>query len=159
MVEDARFEDGGDRPLRLRALDADDLAVISALVQDAVLSMGEVRWQTQKRRLALLLNRFRWEDLPRAERSGRPFERVQSVLAIEDVTRVATRGVDRADRDTILSILAIAFEPGEDGSGRVHLTLAGDGAIAADVEALEVILQDVTRPYIAPSKTRPSHLE
>ncbi len=159
MVEDARFEDGGDRPLRLRALDADDLAVISALVQDAVLSMGEVRWQTQKRRLALLLNRFRWEDLPRAERSGRPFERVQSVLAIEDVTRVATRGVDRADRDTILSILAIAFEPGEDGSGRVHLTLAGDGAIAADVEALEVILQDVTRPYIAPSKTRPSHPE
>ena len=159
MVEDARFEDGGDRPLRLRALDADDLAVISALVQDAVLSMGEVRWQTQKRRLALLLNRFRWEDLPRAECSGRPFERVQSVLAIEDVTRVATRGVDRADRDTILSILAIAFEPGEDGSGRVHLTLAGDGAIAADVEALEVILQDVTRPYIAPSKTRPSHPE
>ncbi len=159
MVEDARFEDGRDRPLRLRALDADDLAVISALAQDAVLSMGEIRWQRSKRRLALLLNRFRWEDLPRAQRSGRPFERVQSVLAIEDVTRVATQGIDRADRDTILSILAIAFEPGEDGTGRVHLTLAGDGAIAADVEALEVTLQDVTRPYIAPSKTRPSHPE
>jgi len=159
MVEDARFEDGRERPLRLRALDADDLAVISALVQDAVLPIGEIRWQKSKRRLGLLLNRFRWEDLPRAERSGRTFERVRSVLVVEDVTRVATQGVDRSDSDTILSVLAIAFEPGEEGAGRVLLTLAGDGAIAADVETLEVVLQDVTRPYVAPSKSRPRHPE
>lgn len=159
MVEDARFEDGTARPLRLRALDTDDLAVISALVQDAVLPVTEIRLQASKRRLALLVNRFRWEDAPAAERRGRDFERVQSVLAIEDVTRVATLGVDRTEADTILSIMSIAFEPGEDGSGRVILTLAGDGAIAAEVEALEVILQDVTRPYVAPSKSRPKHPE
>ncbi len=158
-MADARFEDGGERPIRLRAFDADDLAVISALVQDAVFPVTEVRWQRSKRRLALLINRFRWEDAPVAERRGRDWERVQSVLAIEDVTQVATMGVDRSEADTVLSLLSVAFEPGEDGTGRVVLTLAGDGAIAADVEALEVTLQDVTRPYIAPSKARPSHPE
>ena len=159
MTEDARFEDGGERPLRLRALDADDLSVISALVQDAVLPITEMRYEPRRRRFALLLNRFRWEDVAPAERRGRDFERVQAVLAVEDVARVATQGLDRTDRDTILSLLALSFEPGEDGTGRLVLTLAGDGAVALDVEALEVTLQDVTRPYIAPSKARPTHPE
>lgn len=158
-MTDARFEDGGERPIRLRAFDAEDLSVISALVQDAVFPVTEIRWQRSKRRLALLLNRFRWEDAPRAERGGGTWERVQSVLAIEDVTRIATQGVDRSEEDTVLSLLSLTFEAGEDAAGRVILTLAGDGAIAADVEALEVTLQDVTRPYIAPSKARPSHPE
>jgi hypothetical protein len=159
MAEDARFEDGGERPLRLRALDQGDLAVISALVQDAVFPVTEMRLDQRRRRFALLVNRFRWEDASPAERRGRAFERVQAVLAIEDVRHVATQGIDRRDRDTILSLLAVAFEPGEDGTGRVVLTLAGDGAVAVDVEALEVTLQDVTRPYIAPSKSRPTHPE
>lgn len=159
MTGDARFEDGGERPLRLRALDADDLAVLSSLVQDAVFPVTEMRLDRRRRRFAVLLNRFRWEDAAPAARRGRAFERVQAVLGIEDVTRVATRGLDRTDPDTILSLLSLAFEPGPDGTGRLILTLAGDGAVALEVEALEVILQDVTRPYIAPSKARPTHPE
>lgn len=159
MTEDARFEDGSERPLRLRAVDADDLAVISSLVQDAILPISEMRWQKGRRRFALLLNRFRWEDVPAAERRGRAFERVQAVLAFDDVTRVQVQGLDRSDGETVLSILSLDFEPGEDGTGRVVLTLAGDGAVALDVETLEVALQDVTRPYIAPSKRAPRHPE
>jgi hypothetical protein len=159
MTEDARFEDAGEGPLRLKALDADDLAVMSSLVQDAVFPITEMRFDRRRRRFALLLNRFRWEDVAPAQRLGRAFERVQAVLAVEDVTHVATQGLNRTDRDTILSLLSLAFEPGEDGTGRLILMLAGDGAIALEVEALEVTLQDVTRPYIAPSKARPTHPE
>ena len=57
----------------------------------------------------------------------------------------------------VLSLLSVAFEPGEDGTGRVVLTLAGDGAIGVDVEALEVTLRDVTRPYRAVSGKIPEH--
>ena len=57
----------------------------------------------------------------------------------------------------ILSLLSLAWEPGEDGTGRITLTLAGDGAIALDVECLNLSLQDVTRPYIAPSGKAPDH--
>ena len=158
MTEDARFEDGGENPLRLKALDIDDLGVISALVQDAVFPVSEMIWTKKDRRFALLLNRFRWEDAPTAQARNRAFERVQSVLVIEDVRKVQSLGVSRGDSTVIMSLLSMAFEPGLDGMGRVILTLAGDGVIAVEVETLEVVLRDVTRPYAAPSGKAPEHL-
>ena len=157
MTEDARFEDGGARPLRLKAEDAEDLSVIASLVQDAVFPATEMSWQPRQRRFTLLLNRFRWEDKPEAERRGRAVERVQSLLAFDDVMAVRSQGIVRDDGDTVLSLLTIDFNPGEDGTGEMLLTLAGDGAIALSVEAVNVVLQDVTRPYMAPSGKAPSH--
>ncbi|SHE85454.1 Protein of unknown function [Loktanella atrilutea] len=156
MTEDARFEDGVDRPLALMACDAEDLQVISALAQDAVFPASEMRWTPANRRFAILLNRFRWEDAPKAQ-GRRDFERVQAVLLIEDVMAVRSQGVPKGDADTILSLLALEFRPGEDGTGEVVMTLAGDGVISCSVEALEVILRDVTRPYVAPSRKAPRH--
>ncbi|WP_050931686.1 DUF2948 family protein [Aestuariivita boseongensis] len=154
MSEDARFEDGRERPLHLGALDAEDLQVIASLTQDAVFPITEMTWRPRDRRFALLLNRFRWEDTGRARHGA---ERVQAVLAIDNVLRVASQGIDRNDADTILSLLSITFEPTEDGAGYVLLTLAGDGAIRLEVEALDVTLKDVTRPYKAPSGKAPEH--
>ncbi|MBU0781611.1 MAG: DUF2948 family protein [Alphaproteobacteria bacterium] len=156
MTEDARFEDGGDKPLALMARDAEDLQVISALAQDAVFPASEMRWTPADRRFAILLNRFRWEDAAKAH-GRRDFERVQSVLLIEDVMGVRSQGVPKGDADTILSLLALEFRPGPDGTGEVVMTLAGDGVISCAVEALEVVLRDVTRPYIAPSRKAPRH--
>ena len=156
-MTDARFQDGGEAPLRLVAQDADDLQVISALVQDAVLPVTEISHDPKRRRFALMLNRFRWEDRPQAEAVGRAYERVRSVLVVEDVLAVKSYGFDRADKDLVLSLLALDFAPGPDGTGRLTLTLAGDGAIALDVEVLEVRLDDVTRPYLALSGKVPSH--
>ena len=154
MSEDARFEDGREAPLNLGALDGDDLQVISSLVQDAVLPASEMSWRSRQRRFALLLNRVRWED-DASSRHG--VERVQSLLSIDNVLGVSSQGVDPKDRDTILSVLTVTFEPGEDGAGHVLVTLAGDGAIRLAVEALEVSLRDVTRPYRAVSGKTPDH--
>lgn len=159
MSEDARFEDGGETPLRLMALDADDLQVVSALAQDAVFPASEMSWRPKTREFALLLNRFRWEDADSAAARGRAVERVQSVLIFGDVLKVQSQGVGRGDPDLIMSLLSVSFEPGEDGTGRVILTLAGDGAIALDVETIDAKLQDVTRPYLAPSRETPDHPE
>ncbi|WP_415404343.1 DUF2948 family protein [Tateyamaria sp. SN3-11] len=151
---DARFEDGREAPLNLGALDSEDLSVISSLAQDAVFPITEMKWNSRQRRFALLLNRFRWED---AGKSRHAPERVQTVLAFDHVLKVASNGIDRSDKDTILSLLSIAFEAGEDGAGDILLTLAGDGAIRLSVEAIEATLKDVTRPYVAPSKAVPTH--
>ncbi len=156
-MSDASFEDGRERPLNLGAYEAEDLEVISSLVQDAVFPVTEMSWRASARRFAILLNRFRWEDRVAAERRGRAYERVQSVLVAENVLSVASQGIDRTDKDVILSVLSVTFEPGEDGAGHLLLTLAGDGAIRLSVEALEVTLKDVTRPYRAPSKHMPQH--
>lgn len=154
MTQDARFEDGREAPLNLGALDAEDLKVISSLTQDAVFPASEMRWHRQGARFALLLNRVRWEDSGKARHDA---ERVQTVLMFNNVLKVASQGVDKGDKDTILSLLQIEFVETDAPSGDVLLTLAGDGAIRLQVEALEVTLKDVTRPYVAPSRKFPEH--
>lgn len=156
-MTDARFEDADDAPLRLIAQSAEDLQVLAALVQDAVFPITEMTFSKRQHRFALLLNRFRWEDKPAAEREGRPFERVRSLLVFDDVLRVRSQGIDRDDKDTILSLLSVTFVAGEEGSGIVELVLAGDGTVALQVEALEATLTDVSRPYRANSGLVPQH--
>ncbi|RMH45096.1 MAG: DUF2948 family protein [Alphaproteobacteria bacterium] len=154
---DARFEDAEDGPLRLLALDTEDLKILAALVQDAIFVAADAAWLQRQRRFAVLVNRFRWEDAEAAERQHRPYERVRSLLIVDNVLRVRAQGVDPSERDTVMSILDMSFEGGADQGGTLTLTLAGDGAIAIDVEALEVGLKDVTRPYVAPSGKAPFH--
>jgi len=158
-MTDASFEDGREAPLNLGAEDSDDLQVISTLTQDAVFPVTEMTWRPSQRRFGLLLNRFRWEDKDAAARRGRAFERVQSVLVFDSVLSVASQGIDRSDKDMVMSLLSVDFESGEDGAGQVLLTLAGDGAIRLSVEALDATLRDVTRPYQAPSGQAPHHPE
>ncbi len=156
-MTDARFEDGDEAPLRLIAQEPDDVPVLAALLQDAVFPITEMRFDRKARRFAMLVNRFRWEDRAGAEAAKRPYERVRSLLVIDDVLHLRSHGIDRADRDTVLSLLTLSFAPGPDGTGTLTLTLAGDGAIAVEVEAVNLRLEDVTRPYVAPSRKVPDH--
>lgn len=154
MTDDASFDDGREGPLYLGAMDVEDLQVISSLAQDAVFPITEMTWRAGERRFALLVNRFRWEDPRHAHHAP---ERVRSLLVIDNVLGVASQGIDRNDADTVLSLLSIGFEPTGDGTGHLTLVLAGDGAIRLEVEALEVTLKDVTRPYVAASGKVPYH--
>lgn len=157
MSNDATFDEGREAPLNLGAADGDDLSVISSLTQDAVFPVTEMKWRASDRRFALLLNRFRWEDEEAARKRGRAFERVRSLLVVDNVLGVASQGLDRDDGDTVCSLLSVTFAPDKDCAGQLLLTLAGDGAIRLNVEALEVSLRDVTRPYQAPSRNMPEH--
>ncbi|MDN5569634.1 MAG: DUF2948 family protein [Paracoccus sp. (in: a-proteobacteria)] len=156
MAEDARFRDADPRPLTLKAEDEVDLRILSSLVQDAVLPAAEISHDPKARRLALLLNRFRWEDADAARSEKRDFERVRSLLVISDVMRVVSDGISR-DADTVLSLLAVRWQPGEDGTGRLSLDFAGDGTMVAEVECINAALRDVTRPYRAVSGKAPTH--
>jgi hypothetical protein len=138
MTEDARFEDADEAPMALRALDEGDLKVLAALVQDAVSRVRD-EWDRKRRRFAVLLNRFRWEEAGR-----RPPERVRALLVIEDALKVASQGITRDDPDLVLSLLTLTGRRQRTARGRITLILAGDGAVAVDVEALEVTLKDVT---------------
>ena len=151
MSMDATFEDGAEQPIRLRGESTDDLTVIASLTQDAILPASEISWLPRENRFGLLLNRFRWEN------KTKDAERVQTVLVFDSVTNARTNGVNANDKDQILSLLDITFAPSDDGAGTLTLVLAGDGEIALDVECIDIILQDATRPYIAPSKSQPKH--
>ncbi len=157
-MSDATFDQGHEAPLNLGALSSEDLEIVSTLAQDAVFGIGDMTWRATERRFAILLNRFRWEDHDAATRRSRPYERVRSLLVIDHVLGVSSQGIDRSDKDMVLSLLNIAFVPTTEGAGHVMLTFAGTGdALRLSVEALELTLKDVTRPYEALSGKAPHH--
>uniref|UniRef100_B0T790 DUF2948 domain-containing protein n=1 Tax=Caulobacter sp. (strain K31) TaxID=366602 RepID=B0T790_CAUSK len=140
-------------PLKLLAQDADDLAVISAALQDAVAKIGDIRWDASARTLTLACNRFRWES---GAKRGKG-ERIRSALQLGDVSGVQARKLRRDAKQAVVELLSIAFEPGEAPGGTVLLTFAGGGDLKVSVECLDVVLADVSEPWATPRK--PGHAE
>ena len=160
MSSAARVQGGSERPLKLRADDAEDLQVLSALAQDAVLPASEMTWDHKRRRFACLINRFRWEAVQESDPRDLQLERVQAVLAVDDVIAVRRQGpAPEESQDIVLSLLMLSFKPDGDGMGRVVLTFAGDAAVEVEVEAINITLQDVTCTYDAFSQRTPEHPE
>lgn len=155
MVKDAGFDEGGERALRLSAESADDIGVIATLVQDAVCKVKNVQVSARRRRFSMLLYRFRWEDVENAEREKRPYERVATALTIDDVQNTRAAGVDPAKGETVLNLLTMSFEAGEDGAGIVTLDCSDGVKIQLNVECVNMRLVDLTRPWAAGGK--PQH--
>ena len=153
---DATFGKSG-APLRLRAQSDEDLAILSALLQDAVGVSADIAWAARRRVFALSLSRFRWEDKDAAEAEGRPYERAYALLQINDVTGVRARGFDPSRKDEVFSILSLAFIAGEDGGGALRIICANDAEFELKVEAIDISLGDVAQPWAA--KSAPSHPE
>ena len=125
--------------LHLTAFDAEDLGVISAQMQDAVIRFADVGYLKRKRRFALVANRFAWDQLPAKERR-------RTGLTFNGVTRVRRQGPQEPDALTILSLLAITFTPtanAEELGGVITLTFSGGHVIALDVEVIDVALDDL----------------
>ena len=125
--------------LHLTAFDAEDLGVISAQMQDAVIRFADVGYLKRQRRFALVANRFAWDQLPAKERR-------RTGLTFNGVTRVRRQGPQEPDALTILSLLAITFTPTagtEELGGVITLTFSGGHVIALDVEVVDVALDDL----------------
>ena len=132
-------------PLRLLAEDADDLHIISAALQDAILRPVDIVWEPQARRVTLALSRFCWEC------GG---TRVMAAMQFGDVIAVKSRRLPRGPEHA-LELLAMDFEPGEAPGGRVTLMFAGGGDLRIDVECLDAVLTDLSERW--PAKVAPTH--
>lgn len=132
--------------LRLFAKDLDDLSVISALLQDALVPFGDMAYLPDEQSFIMALNRFRWE----AGDNARTRERVHSGLRFDRVGRVRYRGLDRRRRGSFLSLLAIAHDQGVS-----TLHFSGGGIIRLEVDALRCGLEDFGEPW--PTQKAPHH--
>jgi hypothetical protein len=137
--------------LKLLALDSEDLDVISATTQDAVVRVADMGFAKADRRFALLMNRYAWEE------GGRKGQRKRSALHFDRVKDVKVAGIDTNAREGVLELLAVAFEPSAptDPAGRVELRFAGGGTVRLEVECLEARLQDLGAAWAA--KLKPEH--
>jgi hypothetical protein len=138
--------------LKLAALDEEDLKVLAAHLQDAVLTVGDVDWRPRERRLLVTLNRFVWET---ADGSKGPYERRRSVLHLARVGAVRSSRIRRDSREAVLSLLTLRFEAGDAPAGTLYLEFSGGGSIAAEVECIEASLTDLGAAWSTAS--RPVH--
>lgn len=127
--------------LKLLALDGEDLEILSAHVQDAVLKVGDIHWLADEKRLVLALNRFVWESA--GEKTRRAFERRRAALRFDRVTRVQATRIPRDRPDTVLELLALRFDETDAPSGVVEAIFAGGGILKIEVECLEAGLSDL----------------
>jgi hypothetical protein len=127
-------------PLKLIALDRDDLEVISAHLQDAAVKVSDVFWLPQEKRLVLGVDRFDWL----AANGEKPeFHRCRTGLRFERVFSCQCRGIDPSNKDAVLSLLAIDFVESDSPSGEVILTFTGGAALRLEVECLEAEIADI----------------
>ncbi len=126
--------------LRLIALDAEDLAIVSAHVQDAVLKAQDINWMAKENRFVIAMNRFAWEE-ERGRR--REHQRRRSALYFARVNNVKSTGIDRKAGGEVLSLLAVRFETGDAPSGEIVLDFAGGATIRLAVECVEAQLNDL----------------
>ena len=126
--------------LKLIALDADDLAVISAHVQDARVRTGDIIWRQGEKRLVVGMNRLDWEQTLAGETAPR---RLVSALRFDRVLACKSRDIDLETPEVALELLGIEFHPGEPPGGSAVLMFSQGGALRLDVECLECELADL----------------
>jgi hypothetical protein len=127
-------------PLKLVALDADDIEVISTHLQDSVVKAADIHWRPSENRVVVGLNRFDWEA---ANGSTPEFRRRRAALRFDRVLGCKCRNLDAVHKDQVLNLLAVEFNANDQPAGVVTLIFSGGGALRLDVECLEVELADL----------------
>ncbi len=141
--------------LKLIAFDNQDLDVIAAHVQDAVLKVGGMKYNQKEQRFFMQLNRFVWEKS--GDASGKTFERRIAVLHFERVTRVQLQQLNQKEPETVLDLLTIRYNQSDDAdpSGFIELIFAGGATMSLWVECIEAQLTDMNASW--QTNSLPSH--
>ncbi len=141
--------------LKLVALDRDDIEIISAHVQDALVRVADILWQAREHRFVMAVSRFDWIGAE-AKDGGKPdYRRCRTALRFERVLTCKCRGLDQFDKSAQLNLLAVEFAERDTPAGVVTMTFSGGGVIRLDVECLEAELADLGEILVA--NARPNH--
>ncbi|MGE0699504.1 MAG: DUF2948 family protein [Hyphomicrobiaceae bacterium] len=146
--------------LKLIAFDTEDLQVVSAHLQDAILRVGDMALVPREKRFAAVLSRFDWARAlgeSGSRKGDAELARLRTALRFERVLRARTSGIDLRRSGDVLVLLAVSFAPAgpDDPAGTVTLTFAGTAAVQLDVECIEAELKDLGPGWAA--KARPEH--
>lgn len=140
--------------LKLVALDEEDLQIVSAHLQDAVLKVSDLQYFPKEKRFILTSNRFVWEEAkPRFLRKP-VYQRRRTALHFNRVNQVQAAKIDRTKSEDVLSLLAIRFIASVPPAGTIELTFSANAAIRLDVECIEAQMTDLGAAWEANSLPR-----
>ena len=151
-------------PLKVIARDAEDLAVVAACLQDALIPLNEMRYLPQERRFIMVANRFRWERAAKGSEEPAPegdasfdsdedfgaLQRTNAGICIDRVLAVRSRNIDRSKPDDFLSVLSVQLD-----GNKLSFLFAGGGVIQIEIEALVLYLSDLGKAW--PTQWQPEH--
>ncbi len=151
-------------PLKIIARDAEDLAVVSACLQDALIPLNEMRYLPEERRFIMVANRFRWERAVQGGQEPAPatdasfesdedfgaLQRTNAGICIDRVVAVRSRSIDRSRPDDFLSLLSVQLD-----GNKLSFLFAGGGVIQEEIEALALYLSDLGKAW--PTQWLPEH--
>lgn len=145
-----------DTPLKLMALDSEDLTVLSAHVQDAVLKPSTIVYDKGAKTLVVPMNRFAWEAKTSRRLFFKRHQRRSSVLRVAGVESVRSQGINRRDDEAVASLLSVTFDPVADDSpeGTIRMTFSGGARLDARVECIEVQITDLGAAWETGAKPR-----
>lgn len=136
--------------LKLVALDRDDVEVVSAHVQDALVRVADIFWRPREHRFVMGLSRFDWVGAADAKPTSKPdYRRCRTALRFERVLSCKCRNLDQTNKDAQLNLLAVEFEAHDPPAGVVTMTFSGGGVIRLEVECLEAELADLGEILVA----------
>lgn len=136
--------------LKLVALDRDDVEVVSAHVQDALVRVADIFWRPREHRFVMGLSRFDWIGAADAKPTSKPdYRRCRTALRFERVLSCKSRNLDQKNKDAQLNLLAVEFEGHDSPAGVVTMTFSGGGVIRLEVECLEAELADLGEIFVA----------
>lgn len=144
--------------LKLIAFDDQDLGIIAAHIQDAVLKIGDMHYDPNGKKFVIELNRFVWETATR-NKPSKTYERRKTILHFERVNKVQALSLDQKQREAVLDLLTIRYQndPNDDAGpeGVVEIIFAGGGTVHLFVECIEAQLTDLQGSWETASL--PSH--
>ena len=139
--------------LKLIARTNEDLRIISAHLQDSIVSTADIASLKKNKIFLMQLNRFMWEDVEKGV--FRKNKRIRTVLKFENVLTASSKNVNQKKNDRFLDFLAIESFKMPDKNYQMNLIFSGDIIIKLITEAIEVTLDDQGSPW--ESKNKPNH--
>ena len=139
--------------LKLIAKTEEDLKVVSAHLQDSIVSTSNIANLKKNNLFLMQINRFMWEDIERGV--FRKNKRIRSVIKFENVIKVLSKNIDQYEKDKFLDFLAIETIKMPDNNYEMKITFAGDSVIRVVAEVIEVTLDDQGEPW--ETKNKPKH--
>lgn len=128
--------------LKLKAESAEDLQIVSAITQDAIIRVGDIKYDKAAQTLTLVLSRFKQE-----RRKAKTGERIKSGLRFNNVLGLQSMGIERADPDAFAVLLSVEFKATKPKpTGELSLVFSGGGQLKAKTECLEAHLVDFANP-------------
>ena len=139
--------------LKLIAHSEEDLRVISAHLQDAIVSTKDIAHLKSNRIFLMQLNRFMWEDVEKVV--FRKNKRIRTILKFENVIEVNSKNINQSVKDKFLDFLAIESNQMPNNNHEMKLIFSGDSIIRVVAEVIEVTLDDQGEPWN--TKNKPKH--